>query len=486
MKAVLAVDIGTSSAKALLLSESKEILAEADQSYPTFTPKATWIEQNPEDWWQALRESVRKCLAQGNKVDIAAVGISGHMSVFLPLDQNRQPLRPAITIADTRCVEVTKWLNQNFAPEISGATGNLALTAFTLPKILWFKQHEKALFGKTRTMLTVKDYINYKLTGVLSTEPTDAGNTLLLESTTRQWNTGLMEKLELPQHLFPRLHESLEVIGDVTKEAANALGIKPGLPVMAGLADMGSSTLGAGLLDKNRLAITLGTAGQITQMVDEPSPELLGKCTYHPHALPGKTYLMASLFTGGLGLQWFAEVLSSFTGEGREQSIEKILEVAETASLGSGGVLFLPFLTGRGSPWFDATLTASFRNLRRERTGAEMARAVLEGVTFSIRHCLDLMQKHHAAPKEIVLGGGGSRSKLWSQIIVDVIGHPLHLLKTSGAGPLGTALAAGVAVQLFDMTSPDVSQTIEPMVEHKKVYELAYQAYLRELRGGER
>lgn len=479
MKSILAVDIGTSSAKAILLSETKQILAEASSSYPTFTPRATWIEQNPEDWWQAFVTSVQKCLAKKNDVEIVAIGVSGHMSVMLPLDKNMQSLRPAITIADTRCVEETNWLNENFADDLSSATGNLALTAFTLPKLLWFKHYEKDLFNKAKVILTVKDYINYNLTGVRSAEPTDAGNTLLLDYKTRRWNTALMEKLELPQHLFPTMHESLDVIGEVTKEAATILGLRPGIPVIAGLADMGSSTLGAGLLDENRLAITLGTAGQITQIVDKPSRELLGKFTYHPHALPGKTYLMASLFTGGLGLQWFAEVLSSFTNESLEQSIEKILNAAAMSAPGSGDVLFLPFLTGRGSPLFDATRTASFTQLRREHTGAEMARAVLEGVAFSIRHCLDEMQKHHAASKEIVLGGGGSRSQLWCQSIADVTGHPLHLLQTSSAGPLGTAFAAGVAVNLFEMTSPDALQTIEPIVENKNVYELAYQSYLK-------
>lgn len=488
MKTVLAVDIGTSSAKAILFSETKEILAEASQGYPTFTPRTTWIEQNPEDWWQAFVTSVQQCLVQRNLVqknlmqssdfEIVAVGVSGHMSVMLPLDKNLQPLRPAITIADTRCVEEANWLNQTFADDLSSATGNVALTAFTLPKLLWFKHHEKDLFDKTKIILTVKDYINYKLTGVLSAEPTDAGNTLLLEYKTRQWNVDLMEKLELPQHLFPEMHESLEIIGEVTKEVANILGIKSGIPVIAGLADMGSSTLGAGLLDKNRLAITLGTAGQITQMVDKPSRELLGKFTYHPHVLPGKTYLMASLFTGGLGLQWFAEVLSSFAGESLEQSIEKILTTAAISPAGSRDILFLPFLTGRGSPSFDVTRTATFIGLRREHTGAEMARAVLEGVAFSTKHCLNEISKHHQVVNEFVLGGGGSRSKLWSQIIADVIERPLHLLQTSSAGPLGTALAAGVAVHLFEMTSPDVSQIIEPIAENKKTYERLYQSYL--------
>jgi xylulokinase len=478
MKAVLAVDIGTSSAKVILLSESKKVLAEASASYPTYTPRESWIEQHCEDWWQAFISAARECLLKEPRADIAAIGVSGHMSVMLPLDKTMQPVRPAITIADTRCVEETSWLNENFAGELSSATGNVALTAFTLPKVLWFKNYEKDLFEQTQTILTVKDYINYKLTGVLSAEPTDAGNTLLINYKTRQWNYPLMEGLELPQYLFPPMRESLDVIGGVTKGAASVLRIKAGIPVIAGLADMGSSTLGTGLLDESRLAITLGTSAQLTQIVDKPSRELLGKFTYHPHALPGKTYLMASLFTGGLGLQWFAEVLSSFTGESLEQSIEKILKTAETTAAASKGVLFLPFLTGRGSPSFDATLTASFRNLRREHRGAEMARAVLEGVAFSVRHCLDEMKKHHAPAKDVVLGGGGSRSKLWGQIIADVTGYPLHLLQTPSAGPLGTALATGASVELFDLTLVEATEVLEPELSNYSRYDEMYQHYL--------
>lgn len=479
MRAVLAVDIGSSSAKALLLSETQEVVAEASSSYPSFSPKPGWLEQRPEDWWQAFKLAARACVAQACGIEIAAIGVSGHMSVMLALDSQGKPLRPAITIADTRCTRETTWLNESFADILAAATGNRALTAFTLPKLLWFKEHEKELFRQTKVLLTVKDFINWKLTGIFCTEPTDAGNTLLLDYQTRQWNSDFIERLGLPHYLMPPLNESLSVVGGLGKGVAKELGFRAGTPVVAGLADMASSTLGMGLLDSARLAITLGTAAQVTQVVDRPSPALLGKFSYHPHALAGKLYLMASLFTGGLALHWFAELLSSFTGETLEHSIDSMLRMAEKSVPGSNGIVFLPFLSGRGSPLFDPSLTASLLGLRRTQSGADLARALLEGVAFSIRHCLDVMQAQHTPPEAVVLGGGGSRSILWQEIIADSISRQVGLLQTSSAGPLGTALATGKTIQLFELTQTKIQTRIQPVAERAVLYEQSYQQYLK-------
>ncbi len=227
------------------------------------------------------------------------------------------------------------------------------------------------------------------------------------------------------------------------------MGLAAGIPVIAGLADMGASTLGSGLLDHRRLAITLGTSGQITQVVAAPCPELLGKFTYHPHALPGLTYIMASLFTGGLGLQWFAETVADLTGDAVPTVIERVLERAAASPPGARGLLFLPYLTGRGSPEFDPSLTASLAGLTQGHTGSDLARAVLEGVGYSVRQCLEVMARHHAAPEEIVVGGGAMKSLLWRGIVADITGLELNPLEPLNAGPLGIALAAGSAAGIF-------------------------------------
>jgi xylulokinase len=251
------------------------------------------------------------------------------------------------------------------------------------------------------------------------------------------------------------------------------------------MADMAASALGTGLLQPERLAITLGTSGQITQAVEAFSPALIGRFTYHPHALPGKLYVMASLFTGGLGLQWLAEVLASLTSETQDSSIERVLRSAQASPPGARGVLFLPHLTGSGSPHFDASRAASFLGLKRHHTGSDLCRAVLEGVGFSVQACLDELLAHCPAPAEVVVGGGGMRNSLWRRIVCDITGRRLAVLREHDAGPLGTALAVSAGTSLCaDLTEQiqlavRIEEITIPVPEHHATYREAYRQYLK-------
>jgi xylulokinase len=242
----------------------------------------------------------------------------------------------------------------------------------------------------------------------------------------------------------------LQIAGTLTFQAAQVCQLPEGTPLIAGLADMAASVLGCGMFDNTRLAITLGTSGQITQVVDAPKAELVGKFTYHPHALPDKTYVMASVFTGGLALQWLAEVLVSWTGMPLQSAVERIIEQAATAPVGAGGVTFLPHLVGAGSPTFETTAQASFHGLTRAHRGAELSRAVLEGVAFNIRHCLESLAQYHPLATEVVIAGGGFRTPLWRDIVRDVIGKPLWALQQQDTGVMGTAIATCASVGLIE------------------------------------
>ena len=293
-----------------------------------------------------------------------------------------------------------------------------------------------------------------------------------------------MERLGFAPELLPPLRESLEIAGDLTPGAADAFGLPPGLPVITGLADMAASVLGAGMLSGQRVAVTLGTSGQVTQVVDAPQPALLGHFTYHPHAVPGRAYVMATLFTGGLGLSWFVEVVTSIAGASSEDALARVLASAAEAEAGARGVTFLPYLTGSGSPMFDPGRRAAFHGLGRGHSGADLSRAVLEGVAFSVRHALDLMARHHPGSTEWVAGGGGMRSPLWRQITADVTQRSLGPLLEEDAGPLGTAVAVGLALGAFaDLEASlggivRIGPAIEPSCDVAAVYDAAYQRYL--------
>lgn len=484
MRGFLGVDLGTSAAKALLLSEAGRVVAKGSASYPTHSGPAGEVEQAPDDWWDAVVRAARACLAAAPPgVVVGGLGFSGHMSVLLPLGAEGRPLRPALTLGDTRGAEEATWANEAHGPALAAASGNHALSAFTLAKLLWYRDHEPASFARTRVVVGAKDYLRLRATGAIAAEPTDAGNTLLLDLATRRWNTGLIERLGLPPALLPPLRESLDLAGELTRDAADALGLPPGLPVIAGMADMAASVLGAGMVSGERVAITLGTSGQVTQVVDAPRRELLGRFTYHPHALPGRAYVMASLFTGGLGLRWFADVVASFAAGAPEDALARVLASAAASEPGARGVTFLPFLTGSGSPDFDPGRRAGLHGLGRGHTGADLARAVLEGVAFSIRHALEELAQHHGGGRDWVAGGGGMRSPLWRQITADVLGRPLRPLLEENAGALGTAIAVGHALGAFADLEAALGEivrlgvAVEPDPAAGAAYDAAYGRY---------
>lgn len=483
MRGFLGVDLGTSAAKALLLDEAGRVVAKGSAAYPTFSGRGGEVEQDPDDWWYATVRAARTCLGSAPaEIAVAGLGFSGHMSVLLPLARDLRPLRAALTVGDTRGAAEAVRVNEAHGPELAAASGNLALSAFTLAKLLWFRAHEPALFEQTRVLVGAKDYLRLRATAVLAADPTDAGNTLLLDLDTRSWNTGLMERLGIAPGLLPPLRESLEVAGELTREASDALGLQPGLPVIAGMADMAASVLGAGMVSHERVAITLGTSGQVTQVVDAPSSALLGRFTYHPHALPGRAYVMASLFTGGLGLRWFADVVASLASDASDDPVAHVLALASASEPGARGVTFLPFLTGSGSPDFDPGRRAGFHGLGRGHTGADLARAVLEGVAYSIRHALEELAPHHDGGREWVVGGGGMRSPLWRQITADVLGRPLRPLLEEDAGALGTAIAVGHRLGAFgslDVALVEIVRLGAPTVPDGTVGEGYAEAYGR-------
>ncbi len=481
-RVVFALDIGTSAVKGMVVREDGKIIAQAQANYPTHTPQPGWIEHNPEDYWCASQQCLQALSRKASDYAVAGIGLAGHMSALVVLDEQCRVIRPALTIADGRGTEEAQWLQYHHGEAIAEATGNLPLAAFVLPKLLWYRQHEPDNYRATRWVLGAKDYVRWRLTGELASEPTEAGNTLLLDATNRHWNDSLFEALELP-NCFPPLLESLEVAGTLTSQAAQACQLSEGTLVIAGLADMAASVLGCGMFDGSRLAITLGTSGQITQVVDAPKRELRGQFTYHPHALPGKTYVMASIFTGGLALQWLAEILVSLTNMPFEVALERVVEQAATAPVGSRGVTFLPHLVGAGSPAFDVTAQASFHGLTRAHRGAELSRAVLEGVALDIRHCLEQLGQHHPLASHAVIAGGGFRNSLWRDIVRDVIGKPLRSLQQQDVGVIGTALATCVGVGLVgDIQSAALTWSTEVAIsevdiETVRQYDVVFARY---------
>lgn len=471
----LGIDIGTSAVKCLLVDAQGAVLTRAAQPYAPMAPGS--LEQRPQDWWHAVCKAVRGCLDAAGGAQPVAVSFSGHMSAPVLLDARGAVLRPAILIADTRSDAQAKLLARTHGAYLRRLCGNPAINAFTAPKLLWCRAHEPALWREAETVLLPKDYIRYRMTGQLATDRTDAGNTLLFDPQTNEWDLELARQLDIPPSMLPPLRASDCVVGRVSGGAAAETGLQAGIPVITGAADMACSQLGTGATKPGIVALTLSTSIQIVQAADAPSDALYGKMTWHPSA-QGGLYAMASVFAGGLSLDWILQLL---TGGGPLQAQEYAAWdarlQARRQSAARDAPLFLPFLTGSGSPRFDPTEQALFSGLSMRTTAEDLVLAVLEGVAFHVRENLELLAAHF--PQHVVhLAGGGCRMTVWRQIFADVLGRELHLLSNHDGSALGAAMLAarGVGTEIAFAQANPVRHVIRPQTDADGARYRTYQA----------
>lgn len=477
---VLSVDIGSTAVKVIAMNENGEIAASASGHYPTDSPNPGWVEQDPACWWMAAAAAIRVCLEKIGSQAISGVSFSGHMSAPVLLGADGKPVMPAILIADARSCEETVWLRAEYRETFLRMTGNEPIDAFTVSKLLWIKNNRPEALRRAHTLLFPKDYVRYRMTGSLCSDPTDAGNSLLFDPLNGKWDLDLIDELGLPVHIFPLLQASSGLAGYVTGEAAAETGLPAGVPVVTGAADMACSQLGTGAVKPGTLAVTLSTSAQVVMRMDSMPPQAAGKMTVHPSAIPGTLYGMGSVFTGGLGVNWAYRLLS---GKSRLEGAdyEKLNELSEGMrdfAPGCSGLLFLPFLVGSGTPYFDASDRATWIGLTTGQSPEMLLHSVMEGIAYNIRESMEVLEEAGYAVTGVHLGGGGSRNPVWSAMIGDVLGHSIALLNNRDASAAGAAMLAGVGIGMFETeesASRKLVQTAEP-IPHSV---LRHQAYHR-------
>lgn len=453
MSAVMGIDLGTTSVKCLAMDRNGKRIASASHSYPIQSPHTGWVEQRPEDWWAAVVKSVRECLsALPEDAFIEAVSLSGHMSALTLLDECGSPVMPAILIADTRSEQQTRYLMKHYRDRTIALTGNVPLDAFTAPKLMWVRDQRPDLYRKADKLVFPKDYVRFRLTGRLGTDPTDAGNSLLFDVRRREWNETFIRDLGLRVDLFPEAADSLSAAGTITSEVSVLTGLPAGTPVFTGAADIACTQIGTGTLEADIMAITLSTSAQIIMRVPDTHVGVAGQVTFHPSAAAAAMYAMGSVFTGGLGVQWGYELLfdRDSMNAGDYEQLERLSERMKQIPCGSGGLLFLPFLVGSSTPYFDPRDRAAWIGLTHHRDKALLLHSIMEGIAFNIRENVEAFAAMGQVPRRIYLGGGGSRNPVWRQMIADVLGREMVLLQTSDASALGAAAIAGVGAGLFD------------------------------------
>lgn len=484
MNYFMGIDVSTTGSKALLIDSSGSVVAAASSPHTLSTPRPLWSEQDPHEWWLATVNSIRTVLGKtGIAPDaITAVGLTGQMHGLVLLDDSGNVLRPAILWNDqrtqTQCDEIHARIGRERFIQLSG---NLALTGFTAPKILWVAQNEPEIYARSRHVLLPKDYIRYRLTGEFAMDKADGSGTVLFDLQKRGWSEEILSALNIPGEWMPPTFEGPEFTGAVSTSAAAETGLAAGTRVAAGGGDQAAQAVGVGAVEPGIIGLTVGTSGVVfaatpTAMV-EPEGLLHAFC----HAVPGMWHLMGVMLSAAGSLQWYRDTLAP------DLSFDALLKEAETVPAGSEGLLFLPYLSGERTPYPDPQARGAFIGLTIRHTRGHMTRAVLEGVAFGLKDGLKLIQNAGLERiTQVRASGGGTKGALWRQILASVLESKLVTVNTAEGAAFGAALLAGVGAGVWPDVRSACRETIKitgqtlPDAKDAKRYQQTYSLY-REL-----
>ena len=486
----IGIDIGTTGTKTVLIDHRGELRAKAVAGYDLHSPGPNWAEQDPEDWWRATQQTIREVLYETGipAGEIAGVGLSGQMHGSVFLDARQQVLRPAILWCDQRsepeCAEITERVGSQ---RLLDLTCNPALTGFTAPKIVWLRNHEPELFDRTRTVLLPKDYVRWRLTGEFATDVSDASGTLLFDVRNRRWSETMLELLGIPPEWMPTCYESPQVTGKVHAGGAAVTGLAPGTPVVAGAGDQAGGAVGTGIVRPGVISSTLGTSGVIFAFSDRPEMDPKGRLHTFCHAVPGKWHLMGVTLAAGGSFRWLRDTLCleevKLALEEATDPYEIMVRMAADVPAGCEGLVFLPYMIGERTPHPDPFARGVWFGLTLRHKKMHLIRSVMEGVTFSLRDCLELMRELGVPISEIRGSGGGNRSLLWRQIQADVFNAPLRTTRMDEGPAFGVALLAGVGTGEWASVPEACEATVRitsevgPVPEQVAVYGRLYDLY---------
>ena len=446
----LGLDVGTSAVKAILVAPDGELRAQASVPLTLAVPEPGWAEQDPNAWWSAAIAVLHQLRDTAADADVAALGISGQMHSSVLLDRAGQVVRPALLWCDGRttaeCAALTRSLGGEAA--LRDLVRNAALEGFTLPKLLWVRNHEPEAWRRVATVLLPKDFIRFRLTGVLATEPSDASGTLLFDPARRVWSDAVLRAAELPAALLPAVGESAEVLGRLTPEAGAVTGLPPGTPVVGGGADNACGALGVGVVSSGEAVASWGTSGTVLAPVAEPLVDPLLRAHTFCHVVPGHWYLMGVVLSAGAAFAWYRDQLARELA-GVSGADPALTREAEPVPPGARGITFLPYLAGERTPHRDAGARGALLGLSLSHSRAELTRAVLEGIGFALRDCLEVLRELGVAPAQLVLTGGGARNPFLRRLQAEIFGVPVCTVNHEEGPAFGAALLAAVGAGAF-------------------------------------
>jgi xylulokinase len=477
----LGIDIGTGGTRAILVDRSGRVVSSHSEEHaPIASEHIGWAEQDPDDWWRAAKIAIsavmRDATTAGHKVE--SVGLTGQMHGCVMLNAAGEVLRPALIWCDQRTQPQCDWLTETIGYErLIELTCNPALPNFTLTKLLWVREHQPEIFAQIAHVLCPKDYVRLRLTGEYAIDMQEASGTLLLDVTHRRWSEEVAGISGIPVAWLPQLFEGPEVCGRITSEASAITGLAEGTPVVAGAGDQGAGAVGMGILEPGSVSATIGTSGVVFAATAAPTKDAKGRLHTFCHAAPGVWHVMGVTNGAGLSLRYFRDTFAP------HMSYDELTMLASAVKAGSDGLLWTPYLFGERTPHLDPEARAAFVGITASHTLGHFVRAVMEGVSFSLKDTFTLFAELDIPVEKIRLGGGGARSPLWRQIQADVYDHAVELLEAEEGGAFGAALLAGTGVGAWTSVADACVSTIRVAAaippQHAAVMQAAYPRYRR-------
>ncbi len=471
----IGVDLGTSAVKLLLMDGEGNIQKIVSKEYPLYFPNPGWSEQKPEDWYTQTMAGMKELIAEADKSQIAGISFGGQMHGLVILDQDDHVIRPALLWNDGRTYEECDYLNNVIGKEkLSEYTANISFTGFTAPKILWVKNKEPENFAKIAKIMLPKDYIAYKLTGVHCTDVSDASGMLLLDVKNRTWSKEMCDICGISVDMLPKLFESYETVGCVTKDIAEELGIPETVKVAAGAGDNAAAAVGTGTVGEGMCNISLGTSGTIFISSKNFGVDKYNALHAFAHA-DGNYHLMGCMLSAASCNKWWMEEIIGTSEYAKEQ--------ADISKLGENHVYFLPYLMGERSPHNNPNARGTFIGMTMDTSRADMTQAVLEGVAFALRDSLEVAKSLGIQLERTKICGGGAKSPLWKKMIANILNLKVDVIESEEGPALGGAMLAAVACGEYESVEAAAAKivkivdTVEPEAELVAKYEERYQQF---------
>ncbi|SEN88344.1 xylulokinase [Amphibacillus marinus] len=460
---VIGVDLGTSAVKVLLVSKQGEVVDSISKSYPLYHDQPGHSEQDPEDWVIATKEALKDLTDHlADPEQIEGLSFSGQMHGLVLLDKDNQPLRRAILWNDTRTTAECREIERNVGLEqLHALAKNPALEGFTLPKLLWVKKNEPEIFAKAELFLLPKDYVRYRLAGDLSMDYSDAAGTLLLDVAGKAWSKELCEKNNIPLSLCPTLVGSYQQTGTIQLEVAEETGLSTTCKVFAGGADNACGAIGAGILEDGLTLSSTGTSGVVLSYEETGDKDFQGQVHYFNHGDPNAYYTMGVTLSAGYSLSWFKDVFA------KDISFDELVREAGESKVGAKGMLFTPYIVGERTPHPDSAIRASFVGAHASHDRGDFARAVIEGITFSLNESVEIFRNKGKTIAKVVASGGGAKSDLWLQIQADVFNAEVVTLANEQGPGMGAAILAAVGSGWY----PTLKDCAQDFVHYQKTYQ---------------